>query len=48
MINFPKIAYMRPLVPNAESLDDTTNLSFKNTLNPCVAENEAQSFSVKK
>ena len=38
---FPKTAYWRPLVHNAESLDDTTNPHFKNPRAPSVAENEA-------
>ena len=38
---FPKAAYWRPLVPNAESVERTTNPSFKNPRAPSVAENEA-------
>ena len=38
---FPKTAYWRPLVPNAESVDKTTNPHFKNPRIPSVAENEA-------
>ena len=45
---FPKTAYWRPLVPNAESMDKTTNKSVKNTSAPYVAENEAEFGLVKK
>ena len=38
---FPKAAYWRPLVPNAESEDNTTDPYFKNPRAPSVAENEA-------
>ena len=39
---FSKTAYWRPLVPNYESVDKTTNLCLKNTRSPSIAENEAQ------
>ena len=39
---FPKTAYWWPLVPNAESVDKTTNPYFKNPRAPSVAENEAE------
>ena len=39
---FPKTAYWWPLVPNAESVDKTTNPYFKNPCAPSVAENEAE------
>ena len=39
---FPKTAYWMPLVPNAESVDKTTNPSFKNPRAPYVVENEAE------
>ena len=38
---FTKTPYWRPLVPNAEIVDKTTNPSFKNPRAPSVAENEA-------
>ena len=38
---FTKTSYWRPLVPNAEIVDKTTNPSFKNPRAPSVAENEA-------
>ena len=37
---FPKIEYWRPLVPNAESAEKTTNPYFKNPHAPSVAENK--------
>ena len=37
----PKTKYWRPLVPNAESVDNATNPYFKNIRAPSVAENEA-------
>ena len=40
MTYFPKAAHRRPLVPNDESVDKTTNTYFKNTCVPHVAENE--------
>ena len=39
---FPKTEYWRPLFPNAESVDKTTNKYFKNPRAPSVAENEAE------
>ena len=42
MTYFPKTSYRRPLVHNAESVDETTNPYFKNTRTPSVAENEAE------
>ena len=38
---FPKTEYWRPLVPNAESVDNKTNPYFKNTFAPSVADTEA-------
>ena len=38
---FPKTAYLRHLLRNAESVDNTTNPSFKNPFAPYVAENDA-------
>ena len=38
MNSFPKPVYWRPLVLNAESLDYTTNLSFKNPWAPYATE----------
>ena len=38
---FPKTAHWTPLSPNSESVDKTTNTSFKNPRAPSVAENEA-------
>ena len=46
MNSFPKTAYWRPLVPNAESVDKKTNPYFKNTRAPYVAQNEAEFFLV--
>ena len=37
----PKTKYWWPEVPNAESVDKTTNPYLKNTCAPSVAENEA-------
>ena len=37
-----KTAYLRPYVPNAESVDKTTNPYFKNPRAPSIAENEAE------
>ena len=42
MTSFPKTTYWRPLVTNSESVDKTTNPSFKNPHAPSVAENEAE------
>ena len=39
---YHKTTYWRPLVPNAESVDKTTNPSFKNPHAPSVAEKEAE------
>ena len=39
---FPKIAYRRPLVTNADNVDKTTNPYFKYPSAPSVAENEAE------
>ena len=39
---FPKESYWRPLVPNAEIVDKTTNPSSKNLRVPYVAENDAE------
>ena len=39
---FPKTEYWRHLVPNDESLDNTTSTSFKNPRALSVAENEAE------
>ena len=47
MTSFPKTSYLRPLVPNSESVDKTTNPYFKNPRVPIVAENEAYSVLVK-
>ena len=46
MTSFPKTEYWRHLVPNAESVDNTTNPYFKNTRTTSVAENEADFFLV--
>ena len=43
----PKTAYWRPLVPNDESVDETTNPYFKNRCAPSVAEDEADFVLVK-
>ena len=43
---FPKTAYWRTLVPNTESVDKTTNPSFKNPCAPSIAENEADFVTV--
>ena len=37
---FPKTVYWRPLVPNAESVDKTTNPYFKNLRDLSFAESE--------
>ena len=42
MNNPPKTTYTRPLVPNAEGLDETTNPHFKNTLAPYFTKSEAE------
>ena len=42
MNSFPKTEYWRPLSPNSESAENTTNPYFKNPHAPCVAENEAE------
>ena len=47
MTSFPKTSYLRPLVPNSESVDKTTNPYFKNPRVPIEAENEAYSVMVK-
>ena len=47
MTSFSKIAYWRPLVPNAESMDKTTNPYFKISHVPPVAEKEAKFVMVK-
>ena len=39
---FPKIAYWRPLVTNADNVYMTTNTYFKSPRSPSVAENEAE------
>ena len=39
---YPKTEYWRPLVPNAKSMENTTNPYFKNPRAPYVAENEAE------
>ena len=38
---YPKIEYWRPLVPNSESVDNTSNPTFKSPWAQYVAENEA-------
>ena len=38
---YPKTAYWGPLVPNAQTVDKTTNSYFKNSRASCVVENEA-------
>ena len=43
---FPKTPYWKPLIPNAESVDERTNPYFKNPCAPSVAENEAEFFLV--
>ena len=48
MTYFTKTEYWKPLVPNAESVDKTTNPSFKNPRAPYDAENEAEFVLVKK
>ena len=47
MTYFPKTSHRRPLVPNDESVDKTTNTYFKNTRAPPAAENEAEFVLVK-
>ena len=47
MTSFPKIAHWRPIVPNDESVDKTTNPYFKNTCVPPVAENKTEFVLVK-
>ena len=39
---YPKTEYWRPLVTNAESVEKTNNLYFKNNRAPYAAENEAE------
>ena len=47
MTYFIKTEYCRPLVPNADSVENTTNPYFKNLHPPYVAENEAEFLMVK-
>ena len=42
MISVPKTEYWRPLVPNNECVDKTTNLFFKNYSDPSSAEDETE------
>ena len=42
MNSFPKTEYWRPLVPNYEIVDKTTNQSFKSPCAPSVLENESE------
>ena len=46
MDHFPKTAYWRPLVTNAESVDKTTYPYFSNPRPSSVAENEGGFFLV--
>ena len=41
MTSFPKTEYWGPLVPNVESLDETTNPYYKNNSAPYIAKYEA-------
>ena len=47
MTSFPKTEYWRPLVPNVESLDRTTNPSSKNYCDPSVEKYEVEFVLVK-
>ena len=47
MTSFPKTEYWGPLVPNVESLDETTNPSSKNYCAPSIAKYTAEFVLVK-
>ena len=47
MHSLPKAEYWRPLVINYESVEKTTNSSFKDTRVPPITENEAKFILVK-
>ena len=47
MTYFPKTEYWRPLVPNVESVEETTNPSYKNYCSPSVGKYEVEFVLVK-